>query len=302
MDERYLFGPERGRGRAFHLVLLVAAALAALGGVWQAAQASLGPVFLAYLLPGLAALGLLPLLGYRLYGLQNSGYVLEREGMRLRWGLRVEEIPVSEILWVRRAAELGRTLPLPRLHWPGAVVGTRHWPGAGEVEYMAATTRDLVVIATPGKGYVVSPSDVDGFLLAFQRCTEMGSLLPIAPRSEHSTLLLAAVWRSRPARSLLLGGAALSLALLVWVSLAAPTRSTVALGFQPTGGPGDAAPALRLLLLPVINTIFFLIDLFLGLFLYRRPEGRLYALLVWAAGALTALLFLAAVLFILLAG
>jgi len=302
MDETFTFLPERLRGRIFHMAALSVFGLVGLAGLWQAMHASIGPLFLLYLLPALAALGAIPALAYRYYDLLNSSYTLEREGVRLRWGLRVEDIPIDNVLWVRPASELGTSLPLPRLRWPGAVVGTRMLAGAGEVEFMASQTRNLLVIATPGQGYAVSPADPEGFLLAFQRCTEMGSLAPMAPRSIYPTYLLGRVWRSRLARLQLLLGAGLSLALLVWVSLAVPGREQVHLGFTPTGAGGDLAPAVRLLLLPVLNTFFFLFDLLLGLFFFRREESQAYSYMLWGSGVFTALLFLLATGFILRSG
>jgi len=302
MNETFTFLPDRLRGRIFHLVALSVSGLVGLVGVWQAMHANIGPVFLLYLLPALVALGTIPALGYRYYDLLNSSYILEREGVRLHWGLRVEDIPIENVLWVRPASELGTSLPLPRLRWPGAVVGTRMLAGAGEVEFMASQTRNLVVIATPGRGYAISPADPEGFLLAFQRCTEMGSLVPLAPRSIYPTYLLGRVWRSRLARLQLLAGAGLSLALLIWVSLAVPGRSQVHLGFDPSGASGDMAPAVRLLLLPILNTSFYLFDLLLGLFFFRREESQAYSYLLWGSGAFTALLFLLATGFILRSG
>ena len=61
----------------------------------------------------------LPLFTYRLYSLWRSTYVVARDGMRLRWGLRVEDIPISDILWVYRADEVEFSPSLPLLRWPG---------------------------------------------------------------------------------------------------------------------------------------------------------------------------------------
>jgi hypothetical protein len=56
------------------------------------------------------------------------------------------------------------------------------------------------------------------------------------------------------------------------------------------------------MLLPVLNTFIFLADLLLGLFFYRRTEAQPLAYLLWGSSILTALLFIAAVIFILSAG
>jgi hypothetical protein len=302
MSEVYVFQPDRRWGVAFHLVAILVLGAAGVAGLWQAAGATIGPAFLLFLLPGLVAVILVPALAYRLYALQNSAYTLERDGIRLRWGLRVEEIPIGNILWVHPAAGLAAPLPLPRLRWPGAVLGRRRLSSDEDVEFMASTSRGLMLIATAGRGYAISPSDPQGFLLAFQRCTEMGSLVRLPARSIYPTFLLNRVWSSRLARGLLLGGAALNLVLLVWVSLTIPTRSEVTLGFRVDGQPGYAVPAVRLLLLPVLNSFFFLVDVFLGFFFYRREDSQPFSYLLWSSGALLSILFLTAVFFILRSG
>jgi hypothetical protein len=65
------------------------------------------------------------------------------------------------------------------------------------------------------------------------------------------------------------------------------------------GSPGEPGPAVRLLLLPVLNAIFFIGDALLGLFFFRREDNIPFAYLLWGAGSLTPLLFLAAVAWVL---
>jgi len=52
-------------------------------------------------------------------------------------------------------------------------------------------------------------------------------------------------------------------------------------------------------LLPVLNTFFFITDLLLGFFFYRREDTRSLSYLMWASSALTSILFMGAVYFIL---
>jgi hypothetical protein len=297
--EEFVFRPVRRAGTIFQAAFLAIFIFAGVAGFWLAFQVSIGPAFLLSLLPVLIAFISVPVLAYRFYALQQATYALEREGISLRWGLRIEEIPIANVLWVNLAAELSTQPPPPRLYWPGGVLGHRHLAGIGEVEFLASSTKDLVVIATSGKYYAISPETPETFVLAYQRCIEMGSLFPLPSRSVYPTFILSRVWQSRQARRLLLSGALLSLALLIWVSLAIPSRSQVMFGFRPDGLSGDMAPAARLLLLPILNTFFFLSDLFLGLFFFRREESEPIAYLLWGAGALTPLLFLMAVGFML---
>ena len=138
------------------------------------------------------ALPLVPLLIYRLSSLENASYTLERESIRLRWGWRIEMIPMPHVQWVRTAADLGRSLPRPHLRWPGAIYGTRRYPGGRmDIEYMASTTKGLLVIATTERLYAISPANPDNLLMTYQHFTEMGSLLAPPASSVYPTNLIA---------------------------------------------------------------------------------------------------------------
>ena len=80
-----------------------------------------------------------------------------------------------------------------------------------------------------------------------------------------------------------------------------PGRDTVAMHFSFSGAAAEFAPAVRLLLLPIVNTAFFVADLALGMFFYRRTELRPLSYLIWATSLVVSLLFGAAVVFILAA-
>ncbi len=309
MNGGYEFRPPLRMGALFQFGAITVLAIMAGWGLWRASQAEIGLSFVLYLLPTLLAVVIGPLLVYRYLALRGASYRLERDGISLRWGLRAEDIPIDTVSWVRTASELGRSLPLPWLRWPGAMLGVRRLPNGTTIEYMAADLQRLVLVATTQCVYALSPEDPSAFLAAYQRLTEMGSLTPLAARSVHPTFLLARIWRTASARYLLLGGLALNLFLLVWVTAVAPGRAQVILGFQRGG---ETMPGIRLLLLPVLSSFSFLVDFFVGLFFYRRdvvhqadipPERAPYlvlAYLLWGSGVLTPLLFIAAVVWILL--
>jgi hypothetical protein len=90
--------------------------------------------------------------------------------------------------------------------------------------------------------------------------------------------------------------------LLIWVSLAIPARSQITLGFDAAGIPRDPIPSVRLLLLPVLNTMVFLADTLLGFYFFRNEEAQPLAFLLWGGGVLSPLLFLISVFFILQTG
>jgi len=298
MQDEYTFRPNRRMGLIFQLFFIILLSLFGAFGLWQAAQASIGIVFMIYLLPALAAAAGIPILAYRIYGLQTAAYRLERDGIRLRWGLRSEDVPVDEIQWIHPAADLTSPLPLPPIRIPGAILGKKNLPGVGEIEYMADGRQDMLYIATDHGGFVISPGEPERFLEVYQRFTEMGSLTPIKGRSVYPSFLFRQVWSSLSARLLLFVCALLSLGLLAWVIQIIPQNAGVYMGFHPDGSPGDLVPAARLLLLPVLNLFFLVIGVSLGLFFYRREDSRLVSYLLWAANAISTLFFLMAVFFI----
>jgi hypothetical protein len=302
MQDEFVFRPERRMGLIFHLIAIFIFSTIALISLWLVTQARIGISPLFYLLPVLIAAGVVPILAYRVYALQTATYTLERDGFRLRWGLRYQDIPMDQVLWVLPAAELVSPLPLPRLRMPGALLGKRHTPEAGAVEFLADGRKNLLLIATPEGGYAISPAEPIRFLQTFQRLTELGSLSPLPLRSVYPAFLLARVWSSTTARALLSACLVLSLALLVWVGLVISDRSTVNLSFRPDGSPGESLPAASLTLLPAMNTFFLFISLLLGLFTFRNERSKPVSFLLWASSALVSLFFLVGLFFILRSG
>jgi Bacterial PH domain len=299
VSNAFVFRPPVQRGYLVHLAAILVLLAAAGLSLWQAFTTDVGPAFITFLLPGILASGLAILFGYRAYALRGAFYALERDGFRLHWGLRTEVIPINAITWVGLAGELGEDLPLPALRWPGSILGTRHLSGLGPIEFMASLTSDLVLIITRKRVYAISPEDPLAFLQAFQRLTELGSLSPLKSQSIYPTFFLARVWESRLARGLILAGLSMVLFTLVWTSLSVSGHRQILMGFDLNGQPRDLVPGVRLMLLPVLSSIVFLVDLLLGLFFFREEENRLLAYLLWAGGVLAPFLFLMGVFYIL---
>ncbi|KAA3642788.1 MAG: hypothetical protein DWQ07_19880 [Chloroflexi bacterium] len=299
MADTLIFHPPRRLGYIFHIaasaIILLAVALL----FDQATRAELGLLFLLYLLAALFLAVLLPVLLYRLWAMHNAAYILQRDGVRLQWGMRVEDIPMNEVEYVRPVEDLVTPLDLPRVRWPGTVLGEVQHPDMAAAEYMASQPGGLVLVGTQRRTFIVSPADRDTFVRTFNHQIELGSLTPVAGRSVYPSFLLAEVWASLPARILLIVGSVLSLALLVWVALAVPNRETVSLGFSASGAPRDPVASAQLFLLPVVNLFFFSANFVLSMFFYRRSQQHPVPYILWGSSALTAAMFLGAVLLIL---
>jgi len=290
-----LFYPPRQQGLILHIGAALLLAIVDAVSFFYAAQQAVGSYFVLLLLLSLALLAPLILVCYRGYALAQAHYALERDGLRLRWGLRAEDIPLPDVEWVRPASDLAFRLPLPFLPAPGSLLGTVNVPDLGPVEFMAADLSSLLLIATPRKVYAISPADPHSFVAAFQRVMEMGSPSPFPPVTTLPAAYLQSVWSNRPARYLNLTGLLLTVALFVMVGLVIPSHSSIALGWTSNGLPVESGPPERLLLLPVLGTFTYVLDLLLGLYLYRFLPLRPVSFLLWVGALITPILLIIAV-------
>jgi hypothetical protein len=278
-------------------LIVVSAILAVVFGV-LASHEPIGLRFTVYILVAAGAFFPLPFLAYWLYSLSRANYSLDRETLTLTWGLRVEQIPVSEVEWVRPMEALASPVKLPLFHLPGAITGVRRDKDLGPVEFLASGSKGMLLVATPKRVFVISPQDATGFIQSIQRAIEMGSLSPAAPRSVYPTFVVVSAWESMLARYLWLAGLLLNIGLLGWVTVLIPKLGNIPLGFLPSGAAGDPVPGAGLILVPVVSLFFFITGWVAGLTFYRRPDHRPLGHIVWAAGVFSSMVFLVAVMFI----
>jgi len=292
------YPPSKRLGLLIHLILILALGGLSGWGIWNLTFTEVGPNFVVFLLDTLLALVPLPLFVYRAYALMRADYILDRDSLELRWGLRDEDIPLTDIEWLRPASDLTMPLRLPWLPIPGAVLGTRRHPDLGVVEFLASDPGNLLLVATSKRVYAISPAQAASFAQTFARSIEMGSLLPAESKSVYPSFIFSRAWENPLVRFLWLAGLFLNIGLAVWVILTIPTLAQVSLGFAPSGAALPPSQATQLILLPIESAALFLAGLFAGLYFYRWDTHRVLAVVIWAASALTSLLFLLAVLFI----
>jgi hypothetical protein len=292
-----LFPPSKRNGLILHGLLLLILAAAAGWGFFNLLRGSGGLNFVIYLLVGLIGFAPIPLLGYRAFALYRAEYILDRDSLELRWGLRDEDIPLTDIEWVRSMRDLTQPLSLPPMPMAGAILGLRRHRDLGIVEFIASERKNLLLVATSKRVYAISPANPVEFTQTFARAVELGSLVPAKPKSIYPSFLLAEAWQSGLVRYLWLASLFLNIGLIVWISLLIPEISQIALGFRPDRTP-DAVPSIQLVILPLVSAFLALAGWATGLFFYRWEKQRVLSVIIWASGALTSLLFLIAVLFI----
>ncbi|MEN8171535.1 MAG: PH domain-containing protein [Chloroflexota bacterium] len=295
MSEKTIFYPPLIRGRLFHTAMIILLTAGGLWGLVRVPNAQVGPAFLIELIPTLLALPLVPFLSYRIYTLHNAQYILARDDLQLKWGWRVEVIPMNNIEWILPASDLETPIRLPWLRWPGAILGQRRIPDGRLVEFLATKTDNLLLISTTERIYAISPSDPNAFLQAHQRIIELGSLNVSISQSIYPSFLWARVWKTLPARYLLIAGAILCLVLLAWTSLAIGKYNQISLGFTPQGLPNEPLPSIQLMLLPFLSISAYIFNSILGFFLYRREDQQIWAYILWGNSVLVVTIFLFAI-------
>ncbi len=266
--------------------------------IFNLSRVQVGPSFVNFLLIGIVAFAPIPFFGYRAYALLRADYYIDRDSLAILWGLRVEDIPLTDIEWMRPADDLSTPLALPRVRVPGALLGTRRHPDVGRVEFIASDSRNLILVATSKRVFAISPRDPAALVRTFARATELGSLSPAEPVSVYPSFIVTRAWQTPLARFLWMSGLFLNIGLIVWVGVLIPTLGQIPFGFDAFGAPNDPAPSSRLILLPLLSMLLFVSGLIAGLYYYRWDKTRPLAVVVWISTAISALLFLTAVLFL----
>lgn len=292
MSDSLVFYPAKKVGLTLHIALALI-----LGGgsgflLYLAFQQAGGGFLILYLFGALILVGLLGVIAYRIYALTHASYTLERNGLSLRWGLRREDIPLTELEWIHPADDLVTPFRKPLFSMPGAYLGMVDHPDLGKVEFIASSASSLVVIESFQHVFVLSPEKPEEFMKAFTHSLEMGSITPIEAYSSEPAEFIQNVFQNRYARVMLVLSLVLTLALVVVATLLIPTRSTLSLGINAAGAALDPVPAIQLLILPLLGSFSFVMNVAVGLYFFRHESQRPISYVLWAAAILTPFLLI----------
>jgi len=228
--------------------------------------------------------GLLIWLLYESFVLMTMKYTLLREKLVLQWGFRREEIPANLIEWVKPASQLNDSLQVPLMHIPGLIANHQRIHGVNAIDYAATEIENLVLVATPTQVYVISPIEINAFLDQFHRMNELGSLEQVNAKSVRFSTFWARIWQDRIARLLILLSFLLVLALFAFVLTTSIGRSSI------IWEGGESVPSTRLLLLPILNFVLWLLALMTGSYFFlRQTVPVLTVYILWGFSIITSL-------------
>lgn len=286
--------PPLRSGLTIGLSLLLLSLGAVALGLAQMTRATLSPWLVLWTLLPLAGMPLAILIGYRLFGLLTARYMIDRNALRVRWGLRIEQAPLADVVLQPAPGDLAARLwPGGGWWWPGCIVGRREVEGVGNVEFLATRPAEgMLLVSTRGVVLAISPPDTRAFLKAFVQATRLGSLDKVPAVSLRPDFLSLRVWEDRAARLLILLGLALPISLLGYLGISsAAWPDLVPFGFDASGQPSLLVPPSRLLFLPLIAGLCWLLDGALGSLLYRSEKDRPLAYGVWGLAVVVGALF-----------
>jgi hypothetical protein len=296
MSEPVVFSPAKRKGMPLHIILAVVLAAGGAALLWLGFNRAQSEFIVIYLFGALVPLAILPFVVYRAYSLAHASYSIERDGLSIRWGLRKEDIPFTELEWIRPMGEMTEELDLPPLSMPGAYLGKVQHPDLGEVEFIASDTDSMVVIASFDQVFVLSPENPDKFIDSFSRALEMGSLSPIEAFSAKPAEFVRSVFADRVARISFIASLLLTVLLIVITSLLIPLQSSVSMGINASGVPLEPIASNRLLILPLLGSFAVVMDWGVGSFFYRKPEQRVVSYAIWVTAVVTPVLLIAGLL------
>lgn len=292
------FPPPKRSGLLVHSFIIIVLTVITVFGFINLSSAEVGPSFLIALLVSLVSFVPLPFFLYRIYSLWRADYHIDRDSLAIHWGLRLEDIPLSDIEWIRPADDLTTPLALPSLPLPGGLLGVRRHPDLGTMEFLASDVKKLLLVGTAKRVFIISPDNPALFTQTFARATEMGSLSPAEGKSVYPSFVVSQAWESGLARYLWLSALFLNIGLFIWASLIIPSTPFVALGPQFIDGGFESVPSSQLIIFPVASLLLAIIGWIAGLYFYRWERERVLAFIVWGSSTFSSLLFLLAVLFI----
>ena len=245
-------------------------------------------ISLSVLAPHLAAaffFGLAVLFGYWTFGCYTLRYVVNRNGLAIRWGAMRQLIPLDQI----ESLVEGRQAPEPRIDgvsWPGHHVGRAAVRRVGDTLFYSThrSREDLLYLITPSQSYALSVPDRERFARDIQEQRELGPRVPVRQSPERYAVAAQPFWSDGTAQLLALAAILACVVVFGYVFAAYPGLApTIPLSFPPMGGVTRVASKEELLTLPVTALGILALNLGLAVLLHTWERAAGYLLLVAAA-------------------
>lgn len=219
---------------------------------------------LLFMIVALLLLAIVIFLSYRVFLILTTRYLFNKSSLELYWGFQREIIPMDLVEWAHPVSDFDSPMPLPCFFLPWQYFGKRNIRGLGPVEFAATDRRNMVLIQAGERHFVISPVDAHGFAKEFESVSGLGAAEEVKPVSQNLRSMLREIFQDANAKKLLFAGM-LSVMLVMAVTIAlSATRQSV------TWITLEQVPSNRLLLLSLVAVLDWLLNTFLGAFIFLR--------------------------------
>ena len=230
-------------------------------------------------------------------------YRLDRNGLVIYWGASKLLVPMERIQDIVAGGELNSGHEGPAawrafrgVGWAGLRAGrARLTDGRPARVFTTTSLAQGTVVLTPDYAYVISPQDGGAFMEAWRARRSLGPTRNWREEEQRARFLKLPIWRDRLAWTLIGLGLLANLALQGYLTSIFDRLPTIlSFHFDLLGQADRIADRSEVLRLPHVALLVLVLDLGLGLAVYRRQ--RVAAYLVWGGGLLLQWLTWAAVL------
>lgn len=216
-------------------------------------------------------------------------YHLDRNGLAIRWGLGRQLIPFNSVAEIVSGQVVSGPAKFRGLALAGLRLGWGELPEYGLLRFhTTASLADSLLIVTLDKTYVISPSQPQAFLKAWQAREELGATREWREEIRRSWPFSLAVM-SDPLTWWLFGSATITgLALLGYLSFSyASLPAIVPLHFDAWGLADRMVEKSRLFTLPALGGFILTLNAIVGGLVYSKE--KLAAYLLWSSTILVQL-------------
>jgi len=274
--------PSRAAGTAigtalFAVALVLAIALLVRAISWPASW----PGFLAFLGAGVLA-ALAATFGFWAWACSSMRYVLDHQGLSIRWGPVTHFLPMSSIT----AVTPGKAEMRPRISgvgWWGYHIGSGEVEGIGPVAFFSThrSAEELVYVRTAAVAYGLSPQDRERFaeeIERFQSAKDEGG--PAAATIRREQIAAHPIWADRIAQYLALAAIAVNVALWGYLLAIYPDlNNEIAIEFPPVGDITTLKARSEILTIPTAASVILGVNLLAGLIFEWKERAAAYLVL-----------------------
>lgn len=218
---------------------------------------------------------------YRVAGRLTLSYEVDRNGVYVLWMGNRAVIPIEAI----ERIDIGIVRPKVPWRW---LQGIGYYWGQGQSSegkplhlFSTRPPRKSLLIHTQEASYAISPVDRDGFVQHLEQRRRLGAVKPLSPTHQSGRILFYAFWNDRVVRGALLLAFLLNLVILGFLAARYPhLPDMVHMRFDAAGEVAEIRPRHQVLFLPLAAFGLMVLNVGVGLALYRRERTGAQALQV----------------------